>query len=389
MDGHYRRPNAFRSEFFFYSIAAVVMTIVVTAVSVLMRGTSSASKDDTAQPVLKPIVSDGRTNVFDTSQLEKLSPAKRNWVKGATFATLGQSKELLKLLKEDPGVATRTTSDFGMTLLHWACMYDQVGTAEILLNHGADVTAKEGFFRETPLHVAAKHDSLKVVKLLLDHGVDINILGDGPRPPHKPPLPEYLITPEPYSSPLDLAAAAGSERVVALLLEREAKLDVNPKKSAFSALHRAMGGWYNVRGYGNFKREEDPSTRAATGNRKVIEMLLAHGASLDDKDFNGSKPFHTGVCRLACDSVDYLLENHGDEIDVNEPELFERTPLQLVLNAPRNEEEAAKTMLKLLLKHGADVNATAGPGYIKVTAFEYARENKWGESVLELLRPPK
>jgi ankyrin repeat protein len=269
-------------------------------------------------------------------------------------------------------------------------MYDQVGIAEILLKHGADVTAKEGYFRETPLHVAAKSDSLNVVKLLLDHGVDINILGDGPRPPSKPPLPEHLIIPVPYSSPLDLAAAAGSERVVGLLLERGAKLDANPKKSAFSALHRAMGGWYNVSGYGNLKRQVDPTTRAAPGNRKVIEMLLAHGASLDDTDFFGSKPFHTGVCRLACDSVEYLLEKHGDEIDVNEPGQFESTPLQLVLqNAPRNGEEAAKTMMKILLKHGADLNVVAGPGYVKVTAFEYARENKWGEPILELLRPLK
>ncbi len=316
-------------------------------------------------------------------RLEDLTPEQAAWSKADVFIMNGKSSDLEKMLDGDADLATLVTDQGGPTLLHQACEYDQPESVKVLLKHGADLSAKSGWNQETPLHIAARRDSVNAIKAILEAEGDIDILGGGPRPKGNNPFFVYRFT-----SPLDLAASAGSERAVELLLERGAKTNVNPPKSSYSALHRAMDGLYDLVGYGNRKRQFDPSLKAERGNRKVIELLLKHGCKLDDLDHNGDKPFHVAVRQGAVESVEYLLESHRESIDANEPGQFGSTPLQLsVQELGGVEDEKVRAMIELLLKFGADRRQLGGPSNPQTTAFQLASECKCSESILELLRP--
>lgn len=328
---------------------------------------------DAGNPLLPPAVSSLNT-----------TPEHNAWVKANVFVSQGDAEALEKMLENDASLVTRTfDKKVETTLLHEACEFNQVECARVLLNRGADPLAiSRKWNRDTPLHLAAKVDSVSVIKLLLDKQVDINLLGGGPPERGRNPHFQYK-----YHSPLDIASTAGSDHAVALLLERGAKIDVNPPESSYSALHRAMEGWYDLPGYGNLKRQFDPNTRAATGNRKVIELLLKHGASLDDRDFYGNKPFHIAVYRCSSRTVEYLLDAYPKSVDVNEPGQFRCTPLHLVaFGYNRRDEGKWIDIIHLLLKAGADKLKLGGPSEPPKTAFDYAREQGCSEAVLELLR---
>ena len=309
------------------------------------------------------------------------STEQKNLTAAMLYAQTGQVELLKELLVANPDVAARQYKGVGITALHYAAQHNQVEAATLLIRHGADVSVVDNSSRHTPLHTAAGCDALDVVKVLIEAGADINCLAEGP-------LKTDTLSPTKYASPLDVAAEMGAEHVVEFLLTKGAKLDVNPQVSSCSALHRAMFGNYDRQGLGNPKRSTDPTTNAARGNRKVIEMLLAHKADLNGKDSLGNTPFHIGVYRHALDSVDYLLKNYADRIDVNAPGQFKMTPLQLVVSRRRQGvEQSVKGVITLLREHGASVTLVGGPSVPQKTAFEVAQREKWGNDILDLLRP--
>ena len=81
--------------------------------------------------------------------------------------------EIRVMLKSDPGLVYKKNGDSRRTLLHWAAFEGQKGAAELLLENGADVNAKD-INKDTPLHLAAFRGSKEVVDLLLAHGADVN-----------------------------------------------------------------------------------------------------------------------------------------------------------------------------------------------------------------------
>ncbi|XP_069682137.1 uncharacterized protein [Periplaneta americana] len=62
---------------------------------------------------------------------------------------------------------------YGATPLHSAVGFRAFDTAKLLLDHGANIEAREsGLSRETPLHFAARVGDLAIVKLLIEYGAD-------------------------------------------------------------------------------------------------------------------------------------------------------------------------------------------------------------------------
>lgn len=129
----------------------------------------------------------------------------------------------------------------GMTALHWAALNGDAAIAEMLRYAGANLRATTRLGGYLPLHLAARAGSDATVALLLDAGVEVDTrTATG-------------------ATPLMLAAASGNAKAVALLLERGANADAEEGAHGQTALMFA----------------------AASGRTEVVRLLLAKGAKPD------------------------------------------------------------------------------------------------------------
>lgn len=97
----------------------------------------------------------------------------------AFFGHLLIADELIGL-DSNPNIASNNS--FKVTPLHSACASSNLEMASLLINHGADVNAKQ-MHGVTPIHSAAHNGQSNLIKLLVDHGADINSkMDDGKTP---------------------------------------------------------------------------------------------------------------------------------------------------------------------------------------------------------------
>ncbi|KAH0556821.1 hypothetical protein GP486_005389 [Trichoglossum hirsutum] len=137
-------------------------------------------------------------------------------------------------------------SSEGRTCLHYASTYGQWDVVRLLLEHNADVNAKDNS-RRTALHMAAQNGHTAVVQQLLEHKADINAKDthDG-------------------GTALHMAVRYGHEAVVQLLIEHKANINVKDNWGRM-ALHMAAQG----------------------GHAAVVQQLLEHKADVNAKDNKG------------------------------------------------------------------------------------------------------
>lgn len=180
------------------------------------------------------------------------------------------------------------TDEYGKTGLHWAAETDQVETAQMLLDAGADIEAKTSW-GATPLDWAATMGSVGVADLLLARGASgftlvvaaglgkfehvKSIVASGvdlttdrrrgaPESPNEDwPADSAHILRDVLSDAMYAAARNGHTRVVEYLLDHGAAIDAKGVFGA-TALHWA----------------------AINGHRNVVELLVTRGASLDIRD---------------------------------------------------------------------------------------------------------
>ena len=90
-------------------------------------------------------------------------------------AALGAEERLDDLLAQDAALVYAKAGD-GFTPLHLAAFFGHPGTAKLLVERGADVSAvADNAMRVRPLHSAAAADCAEIVELLLAHGADPNV----------------------------------------------------------------------------------------------------------------------------------------------------------------------------------------------------------------------
>lgn len=210
----------------------------------------------------------------------------------------------------------------GETPLHYAALYGDVKTVELLLGRGADGNCKSAA-GATPLMFAV--GDIAKVRVLVEHGADVNARSATGR-----------------SALLMAASRAGSGAVVRYLLEHGAEIDVKDKLSGVPLIPAGGGG-------------STPLIEAAKiRDGQALRLLMERGANLQEKDNSGADALAAAALNGNLANVRVLLA-HGARVD-SRVALGQLTPL--IFAAWRQDPQMAKA----LLDGGADVNAQDATG---------------------------
>jgi ankyrin repeat protein/mono/diheme cytochrome c family protein len=272
------------------------------------------------------LLRDGDRAAFRKLLKEAPSGAKCKGPNGSTplmFATLYGDAESVRLLLE-AGADPNIRNESGATALMWSL--DDLDKSRLLIRSGADVNAQSDDGR-TPLLIAtARPGAYDVVKLLLDHQANPSQTVSS----YKGPL-----------TPLRLAAEAGDEAMLRLLLDRKADA-------------MAMGGYLPLLAAMN---ANDAGCVSLT--LKTVDPAALKGAGLFLVP-----PFGAPAALLDTKAVKTFFEA-GADVAVRDP--AGRSLLMLAVTS----DDVPVEMVETLIGLGADINATTGDGK---TALDFARQ---------------
>jgi ankyrin repeat protein len=305
---------------------------------------------------------------------------------GFDYGHLGGEKELIRLsvagFAPPPDVRKPNVANGdGLLPMHYAAMKGDVLTLQKLQEAGADINAKANasdsvaaIRGDTPLHLAAREGKVPAVAFLLFRGADVRAKNErGVTPLHmaadQPQVALQLIeagadvaaVDQIGRTPLHWAANDPDGVSTQVLLNHGAKTSAVDREKR-TPLHLA----------------------AAAGHVDGVETLLHSGAAeIDAADAFGDTPLHlaaanspivsSGQFATAVKIVDQLLAAGAS---VNAKDDFGNSPLLAAVRA--GEDEVVAT----LLAHGADPGA--GDAYGQTAAVVARRENE--QSILALLK---
>ena len=202
----------------------------------------------------------------------------------------------------------------GATALHWAVHWNELDMAERLLGAGARVDATNDY-GVTPLSLACTNGSARLVEELLAAGANPNAA---------------LLTGE---TVLMTCARTGIVDAVSALLARGADVEAVEARETFQEQTALM--W-----------------AAAEGHAEVTRVLIEHGADIRARSTNGFTPLLFAARKGDLETTQVLLST-GVDIDEAAPD----GATALVIASLRGETEFAR----FLLDEGADPNL--GPGF--------------------------
>ncbi|XP_015262135.1 PREDICTED: tankyrase-2 isoform X2 [Gekko japonicus] len=173
----------------------------------------------------------------------------------------------------------------GLVPLHNACSYGHYEVAELLVKHGAVVNVAD-LWKFTPLHEAAAKGKYEICKLLLQHGADPTKKNrDG-------------------NTALDLVKDGDTD--IQDLLRGDAALLDAAKKGCLARVKKLCSS-DNVNCRDTQGRHSTPLHLAAGyNNLEVAEYLLQHGADVNAQDKGGLIPLHNAAS-YGADDVSALL----------------------------------------------------------------------------------
>jgi ankyrin repeat protein len=278
-------------------------------------------------------------------------------------AEVGQ-KPVVELLLARGASVNAKRSD-GSTPLSLAVGKKNIPITETLLASKADPNIANAV-GVTPLYIAAKDKSAELVSLLLAHGADPNLAD------------RHQMT------PLHWASLHGEAGMVEALLKSKASPEAKIAWAVGEApTYRTPRQNYET----TVPNGATPLWFAISYRfRPVVELLLSHGAPINDPitvasggSTHSSRPLEIAIGNYDKEMVKLLLERKADPNVLSLPNKW--TPL-MTASANRSRE-----IVEFLLAHGAEVNVLSEGGH---TALSLA-QNQFGSSppsaeIAELLR---
>lgn len=144
-------------------------------------------------------------------------------------ATIGDTGRVSELVRDQPGIVASRSPD-GFTALHLAAFFGHTETVRILIDAGADVSARTtNALVNQPIHAAAAGPSaLECVRLLVEAGADVNERQSG------------------GFTPLMSVARGGDVAVIDLLLAGGADPALEDDEGLSAAAHASGGGHVDI-----------------------------------------------------------------------------------------------------------------------------------------------
>jgi len=291
---------------------------------------------------LQVYLQSANVDVNDRSDLDKGlldHAAEQNQVEIARF-----------LIKHGAKVGTSQTRgvDRGMAPLHRAAAADAFGVASLLIAGGAAVN-QHGPLGITPLIIAASHGNARTAEVLLDHGADIStVTGDRKTAlseaaaHHHPDIVHMLLlhVPTPTTRSLDTLAMNADVDAIRLLMRHDSlahDIDVVSKNTALR--YAIVGGQW-----GNQIPERE----------QIIDLLIAAGADVNNRVDNAP---NTPLMMVTSPALaDFLIKRGAN---LNAVGWYGTAANQLACNAQVQDRVG---MFKVLLSHRADITTALKNG---------------------------
>ncbi|XP_056124271.1 poly [ADP-ribose] polymerase tankyrase-1 isoform X1 [Rhinichthys klamathensis goyatoka] len=224
----------------------------------------------------------------------------------------------------------------GLVPLHNACSYGHYEVTELLLKHGACVNAMD-LWQFTPLHEAASKNRVEVCSLLLSHGADPTLVNcHGKSAVDMAPTPELKerLTYEFKGHSLLQAAREADMTKVKKTLALEI-INFKHPQTHETALHCTVASPHPKR-------------------KQVTELLLRKGANVNEKNKDFMTPLHVAAERAHNDIME-VLQKHGAKM--NAVDTLGQTALHRAALAGHLQT------CRMLLSYGADPTIVSLQGF--------------------------
>lgn len=293
-------------------------------------------------------------HLADARGREKVMAALQPFAEEAFREALetGDSEKAKSLLDDYPPLAKAAIHR--MTPLHLAARKGNKAIVELLLARGANVAAMGGaFYKRTPLHDAAANGHRDVARLLLLMGADPNAKDSRGR------------------TPLDQARLKRREKIAEMLMEkggqttlaeaelqalREGKVETEHTAALRAAAEAALDtgqppeSQAEMKGYLRSLTHNELLVAIVLNNRGRVKEILDENPLLVNADFLGTSALYLAVNKGKKDIVKLLLD-HGADIEAHSKKTSGRTPLHEAVR------HGHRDIAKILLDHGANAFA--------------------------------